>query len=210
MMEFLHAAERLKNELRHAYKSNGLRESVAEHSWRLCLMAMVSAEDVEDIDRDKCLKMALIHDLPEIVAGDAYRLDLSKQKGRHEIEKAALGKLGKLLPRGTAREITDLWLEFEEGITMEARLVKLIDRLEVLIQHNEADISNWDDLEKEIQYGLAEKHAEKYGFLLKFALEIDEETKKKLTEAGYHPEKLGQEVYDRYYGQSDIVGKSRR
>lgn len=199
LMEFSHTAERLKNELRHAYKSNGLQESVAEHSWRLCLMTMVFTENIEDIDRDKCLKMALIHDLPEIFAGDVPRLDLEKQKGRHEIEKAALEKLVKLLPKGTAKKITDLWLEFEEGITMEARLVRLIDRLEILIQHNEADISNWDDLEKEIQYGLAEKHAERYGFLLEFALEIDEETKKKLTKAGYHPEKLGQEIYNKYY-----------
>lgn len=200
LMEFFHATERLKNELRHAYKSNGLQESVAEHSWRLCLMTMVLSETIEDIDRDRCLKMALIHDLPEVFAGDAYRLDLGKQKGRHEKERAALEKLAKFLPKGTAKKIIDLWLEFEEGTTREARLVRLIDRLEVLIQHNEADISKWDDLEKEIQYGLAEKHAKRYGILHEFALEIDEETRGKLTKAGYHPEKLEQETYNKYYG----------
>jgi putative hydrolase of HD superfamily len=200
LMELFHTAERLKNELRHAYKSNGLQETVAEHSWRLCLMTLVLSETIEEIDRDKCLKMALIHDLPEIFAGDTYRLDLEKQAGMREREKVAMEKLVKRIPEGTAREITGLWFEFEEGSTRKARLVRLIDRLEVLIQHNESDISKWNDLEKQIQYGLAEKHAERYGFLMEFALEIDEETKKKLINAGYHPEKLEQETYNRYYG----------
>lgn len=200
LMELLHAAERLKNELRHVYKSSGLQETVAEHSWRLCLMTLVLSETIGEIDSDKCIRMALIHDLPEIFAGDAYRLDLKKQAGRHDKEKASLEKLVKLMAKGTAKKITSLWFEFEEGITKEARLVRLIDRLEVLIQYNESDISKWDDLEKQIQYGLAEKHAERYGYLREFALEIDKETKKKLTNAGYHPEKLDQETYIRYYG----------
>lgn len=199
-MEFFHAAERLKVELRHAHKSSGLQESVAEHSWRLCLMVMVLSETIKDIDTGKSIKMALVHDLPEVFAGDVYRLDLDKQKGRHESEKAALEKLVRLLPEAMAQEITSLWLEFEEGNTREALLVRLIDRLEVLVQHNEADISMWDDLEKEIQYGLAEKHAERYGFLHGFALEIDEETRGKLTSAGYRPEKLAKETYVKYYG----------
>jgi len=199
-MEFFHAAEKLKNELRHAYKSNGLPETVAEHSWRLCLMTLVLSETIEGIDRCKCLKMALIHDLPEIIAGDAYRLDLEKQAGRQEKERAALEKLVAHLAEDTAGEITGLWLEFEEGSTREARLVRLIDRLEVLVQHNESDIGKWSELEKRIQYGLAEKHAERYGFLHEFALEIDEETRKKMTDAGFHPEKLSQQTYLKYYG----------
>ena len=53
LMEFLHAAERLKNELRHAYKSNGSRETVAEHSWRLSLMTMALSGAIEGIDLDR-------------------------------------------------------------------------------------------------------------------------------------------------------------
>ncbi len=200
LMGFFHAVERLKTELRHAYKSSGSQESVAEHSWRLCLMTMVLSESIKDIDATKSIKMALVHDLPEVFAGDVWRLDLDRQKGRHESEKAALDKLTGLLPESPAQEITSLWLEFEEGITREARLVRLIDRLEVLVQHNEADISKWDNLEKEIQYGLAEKHAERYGFLHELASEIDAETWEKLTGAGERPEKLGKETYVKYYG----------
>ena len=79
-------------------------------------------------------------------------------------------------------------------------MVRLIDRLEVLVQHNESEVGKWSELEKEIQYGLAEKHSGRYGFLREFASEIDEETKKKLIEAGHRPETLQQETYDRFYG----------
>ncbi len=201
LMELFHVAERLKNEVRHAYKSSGFQETVAEHSWRLCLMTMVLSRTIEGVDNYKCLKMALIHDLPEIFVGDAYRLDLKKQLGRHDEERAALEKLVRLLSESTAEEVTGLWLEFEEGLTSEARVVRLIDRLEVLIQHNESDISRWSDLEKQIQYGLAEKHSERFGFLRDFALQIDVETHKKLTDAGYRPSRITQETYDLYYGK---------
>jgi putative hydrolases of HD superfamily len=199
-MEFLHFTEKLKTEFRRTYKSNGTHETVAEHSWRLCLMTSLFSGTIDGIDGNKCLKMALVHDLPEIFAGDAYRLDVKEQIGLHEKEAAALETLVTLLPKDTGEEITGLWLEFEDGKTAEARLVRLLDRLEVLVQHNESQVSKWSDIEKQIQYGLAEKHAGRYGFLHEFALEIDKETAKKLADAGYTPEKLDKETYDKYYG----------
>jgi putative hydrolases of HD superfamily len=146
-------------------RSNGSPETVVKHSCRLCLITMVLSETIEGINKDKCLKMAVIHDLPEILDGDAYRLGLSKQVDRHAQERAALNKLVEPLRKDTAAEITGLWLEFEEGITQEARLVRLIDRLEVLIQRNESWISKWSDLDKQIQYGPATMQSEHWGFL---------------------------------------------
>lgn len=199
-LELFHSAENLKKENRRAFKSNGLSDTVAEHSWRVCFMTLVLSGSVPGIDRDKCLQIALIHDLPEVYAGDAYRLDLNAQAGRHDLEKTSLEDLVALVPGSTAEEILRLWQEFEAGTSPEARFVRLLDRLEVLIQHNESGVERWNDLEKQIQYGLAEKHAERYGFLRSFALEIDTETLLKLTAAGYHPDKLDWETYDRYYG----------
>jgi putative hydrolase of HD superfamily len=161
---------------------------------------MLLSETIESIDRDKCLRMALIHDLPEIYAGDAYRLDLKRQIGRHDEEQAAMQRLANLLSESVANEVTELWLEFEDGKTRESRLVRLIDRLEVLMQHNESDVDKWSDVEKQIQYGLAEKHSERYGFLRDFALQIDAETYEKLIEAGCSPSRISQETYDLYYG----------
>jgi putative hydrolases of HD superfamily len=202
-IDFIHSVERLKNELRHSFSSQKRRESVAEHSWRLCLMALILPDAKTKIDKNKCLKMALIHDLPEVFAGDTYQLDLKKQAGRHDREKSSIEKLLNLLDPEASQEIMDLWLEFEEAKTEEARFVRLVDRLEVLIQHNEADISTWDDLEKQIHYGLAAKHAEKYGFLHEFAKKIDEETRRKLLSAGYNSRLIKQEEYDRYYGSTE-------
>lgn len=198
-LKLFHATERLKKEPRRAFKSNGLPDTVAEHSWRVCLMTLVLSMTVSGIDRDKCLKLALLHDLPETYAGDVYRLDLTAQAGRHNVEEAALKKLVALVPGSTAEEIFGLWHEFEAGTSREARFIRLIDRLEVLLQHNEAGVDRWNDLEKQIQYGLAERHAERYGFLHEFALAIDAETLQKLTAAGYRPEKLDWDTYNRYY-----------
>jgi len=200
LYEFIHAAEKLKNELRHSYTSANRRESVAEHSWRLCLMVLVLGAKVTELDLNRCLKMALVHDLPEIFEGDSYRLDLDRQIGKHERETAALEKLIRLIPADTGKEIRELWLEFEEGKTADARFVRLIDRLEVLIQHNEAGTDTWAELEKRLHWGLAAKHAAKYGFLADFAAEIDEEARIKLINAGNEPHAIEQSEYLKYYG----------
>ena len=196
---FIHAAEKLKNELRHSYTSEKRRESVAEHSWRLCLMTEVLSSGIHGLFRDKCLKMALIHDLPEIIAGDSYQLDLIKRAGKYEREKEAISRLAHLLPEDTGKEFIDLWVEFEQGETPEARFVRLLDRLEVLIQHNEAGIPTWVQEEKDIHYGMAAMHAARWGYLAEFAAEIDEETKEKLLQAGIEPKRVTQEQYRKYY-----------
>jgi len=105
-----------------------------------------------------------------------------------------------MLPPNVGNEIMSLWLEFEEMKTDEARLVNLIDRLEVLIQHNETDISNWNNLEKNIHYGLASRHARKYDYLSDFASEVDNETGEKMLKAGLKPEIISLQDYEKYYG----------
>ena len=62
-MNFLHLADRLKKEMRHCWNTDGRRESVAEHSWRLPLMVFRYADRLDQpVNISKCLKMALIHD----------------------------------------------------------------------------------------------------------------------------------------------------
>src|SRR5512146_3231557 len=70
VLDFLRAAERLKNVTRSAWTSEGRRESVAEHSWRLCLMAMVLRPGFPEVDFARLLQMCLIHDLGEAIGGD--------------------------------------------------------------------------------------------------------------------------------------------
>ena len=70
VLEFLRAAEQLKNTLRSGYTSGGRQESVAEHTWRLCLMAMLIGRYVADVDLLRLMKMCLVHDLGEAIEGD--------------------------------------------------------------------------------------------------------------------------------------------
>lgn len=70
LIEILSVAERLKDEVRHSYTSGGRRESVAEHSWRITLMAYFVSDEFPEADLLKIMKMCLIHDLGEAFTGD--------------------------------------------------------------------------------------------------------------------------------------------
>ena len=71
LLEALHIAERLKDELRHCDTSKGRRESVAEHSWRIALMALFMQDEFPELDINKVIRMCLIHDLGECFTGEA-------------------------------------------------------------------------------------------------------------------------------------------
>ena len=70
MMDFLHIAERLKDNIRHCTTSKRRAESVAEHSWRVSLMAMMLVHEIKDVDFYKILQMCILHDLGESITGD--------------------------------------------------------------------------------------------------------------------------------------------
>ena len=70
LLQILHTAEKLKDTTRHCDTSGGRRESVAEHSWRLALMAYLLRDEFPALDMDKVVRMCLIHDLGECFTGD--------------------------------------------------------------------------------------------------------------------------------------------
>ena len=73
LIEFLGVVEKLKCNTRHSWTSSGRRESVAEHSWRLSLLAMLCADEYPDLDMNKVVRMCIIHDLGEAITGDVDR-----------------------------------------------------------------------------------------------------------------------------------------
>jgi len=150
--EFLHVIEGLKKLLRHSWLSDGRRESVAEHTWRMAIMALVLADQLDfKVDLAKVLKMVLIHDLGEVYAGDAWAFN--KQPGdKYSNELAGYKKLTKNLPKKVGTEIIELWTEFEARETNEAKFAVALDKLEVLIQHNEADLATWAEKEFDFNY----------------------------------------------------------
>lgn len=150
--DFLHEIEGLKKLLRHSWLSDGRQESVAEHTWRMAVMAMVLYRELDSkVDIGKVLKMILVHDLAEVYAGD-YHAFKSVPTDKHEKELLALQTLTKKLPKTTADELIELWQEFEQRKTAEAKFAVALDKLEVLIQHNEADIKTWDEKEYDFNY----------------------------------------------------------
>lgn len=149
LLEVLSVAERLKDATRHCYTSGGRRESVAEHSWRITLMAYLVSDEFPEADLTKLLKMCLIHDLGEAFTGDIPTFD--KTDSDETKEAAVLDQWVRELPQPFAEEMRTLYREMDERKTLESRIYKALDNLEALIQHNESDISTWIPLEYDLQ-----------------------------------------------------------
>ena len=149
----LHVAERLKDATRHSYTSGGRRESVAEHSWRLALLAYWLGDDFPEADMDKVIRMCLIHDLGEAFTGDIPSFD--KTAADEDAEERQLYAWVASLPEPYRTEMDALYREMAAQQTLEARIYKALDNLEAVVQHNEADLSTWTENEYELnlRYG---------------------------------------------------------
>jgi putative hydrolase of HD superfamily len=147
-LDILHVAERLKDTMRHCTTSKGRRESVAEHSWRISLMAMLLKSEFPDVDIDKVTRMCLIHDLGECFTGDIPTF--LKTAENEQTEEELLDAWVKSLPAPVSEEMTALYAEMNAQRTPEARLYKSLDKLEAVIQHNESPIETWEPHEYEL------------------------------------------------------------
>ena len=149
LLDILSVAERLKDAVRHCYTSGGRRESVAEHSWMMIVMAFFMRDEFPDADMDKVIEMCIIHDLGEAFTGDIPTFEKTKEDEKREED--LLSDWIKTLPSGYAEKMQLLYEEMEEQNTQEAKIYKAIDKLEALIQHNMSDLSTWLPLEYDLQ-----------------------------------------------------------
>ena len=149
LIDTLAVAGRLKDTTRHCYTPGGRHESVAEHSWRITLMAYWISDEFPEANLEKLLKMCLIHDLGEAFTGDIPSFE--KTEVNEEREAELLFKWMKSLPEPFAIEMMELYREMEERKTLEARIYKALDNMEALISHNESDIQTWLPLEYDLQ-----------------------------------------------------------
>ena len=140
-LAFLARLEKLKCNTRHSWTSSGRHESVAEHSWRLAMLALLLRDALPEVDMDKVLRMCLIHDVGEAVTGDIP--SFQKTDANEETERQAIAELLSPLPDGLRGELTALFAEMDALATPEARVYKALDKLEVVVQHNEAPLDTW-------------------------------------------------------------------
>ncbi len=174
VLTFLRAAERLKTVTRSGWTSAGDRESVAEHTWRLCLMAMLLYGEAPGIDLSRLLRMCLIHDLGEAIGGDVPAPEQTPEAGKAARERADLLELTASLPSALGREIVELWDEYEAATTPEARLAKGLDKLETILQHTQG--SNPADFDYGFNLAYGQRYTAADPVLAALRARLDEET----------------------------------
>ena len=165
LLDFMSVAERLKCNMRHSRTTENRRESVAEHTYRLCVFAWLVKEEFPDCDMDKVMKMCLFHDLGEAVTGDIPAF--VKTDDDRETEGNAISSVTAMLPEKERKELDELFDELDKAETMEAKIVHALDKMEALIQHNEADIATWLPLEYDLQITYGEKECKADPYLTK-------------------------------------------
>ena len=146
LLDFINEAGKLKLIHRAGWVDSGVSEpeSVADHSFRVALMAIVLA-DSEELDTLKVVKMALLHDLAEAELGDLTPTQKRAiEKDFKNMENNAMNRLINKLPPNIQSSYWHTWLELKENITPEARLVRDCDKLEMMIQASEYQATGGD------------------------------------------------------------------
>ncbi|MEK7592475.1 MAG: HD domain-containing protein [Patescibacteria group bacterium] len=184
VIQFITIAEKLKTELRHSWTSNPeRRESVAEHTWMMCLLAITLFGRIKTpLNQLKCLKMIIIHDLGEAVIGDIPAFEKSdRQTSKQENEAKAMRQITDALDdKYAGLEMVALWQEFEKGDTNESKFANAMDKVEVLLQHNVADIKTWGDGDFSLNPYYRDEMFDFDEYIRHFKDEVDTDTMKKI------------------------------
>ena len=174
LLRILSQAARLKTTTRHCYTEAGRKESVADHSWRIALIAMLMTgiEEYRDLDMDKVIRMCLIHDLGESFTGDIPTFE--KKSADAKAEDELFMKWVDSFPEPQRAEWIGLLAEMNTLGTKEARLYKALDKIEALISHNESDISTWLPLEYDLQLTYGQENMKFSKYMMELRAAVDE------------------------------------
>ena len=181
LIDFLRVMERLKDAPRHCWTTGGRRESVAEHSWRVSLMAMLMADEFPGVDIDKVVRMCLVHDIGEAITGDIptfMKTDADRVVEGREVD-ALIGGL----PEPWPEQLGALFAEMEALQTPEAKLYKALDRMEAIQSHNESDVATWLPLEYDLNLTYGEKDAAFSPYLTNLRAEMRRDTEAMIEDA---------------------------
>lgn len=178
LIRFMSLGERLKCNMRHSWTSSGRKESVAEHTYRLLLFAWLVKEEFEEVDMDRLYQLCLFHDLGEAVTGDIPCFEKKQTDERKETK--ALEQIAEMLPGEYQKELNSIFKEVTESITKESKLLHALDKMEAVIQHNEAPIETWLPLEYELQLIYGVEAAEAFPYLRQLREAIRNQTNEKI------------------------------
>ncbi|XP_062857810.1 HD domain-containing protein 2 [Trichomycterus rosablanca] len=137
MLQFMKLVGQLKRVPRTGWVYRNVKqpESVSDHMYRMAMMALTIQDP--SMDRDRCIKLALVHDLAECIVGDIAPADNVSKAEKHKREKEAMVRITGLLNEDLRKELYQLWEEYENQSSGEARLVKELDQLEMILQAHE-------------------------------------------------------------------------
>lgn len=178
LLAALHTAERLKDTTRHCCTSHRRPESVAEHSWRIALMAFWLRDEFPQADMDRVIRMCLIHDLGECFTGDIPTF--RKTAEDEEREERLLHEWVDTLPAPYGTEMHALYREMAAQETPESRIYKALDKFEAVIQHNESPIDTWEPREYDLNRTYAMENAAWSPYLTRLRQAILRETEEKI------------------------------
>lgn len=137
ILNFLKEIEKLKLVLRIPYLSDQKRrENDAEHSWHLAIMVLAFEKELSvKFDVARAIKLALVHDLGEIYIGDGWYTTKQEKILKSKEEKKAIEKIFGHLPADIAEEFYLYWCEYEDGISIESKVVKALDKIAYPLQY---------------------------------------------------------------------------
>ncbi|XP_009450210.1 5'-deoxynucleotidase HDDC2 isoform X1 [Gorilla gorilla gorilla] len=142
LLQFLRLVGQLKRVPRTGwvYRNVQRPESVSDHMYRMAVMAMVIKDD--RLNKDRCVRLALVHDMAECIVGDIAPADNIPKEEKHRREEEAMKQITQLLPEDLRKELYELWEEYETQSSAEAKFVKQLDQCEMILQASE-----YEDLE---------------------------------------------------------------
>lgn len=151
-MNFVLEIDKLKKVQRQSYLCDGSRkENDTEHSWHLAMMCLLLKEYApEEIDVLKTMSMVLIHDIVELDAGDTYAYDAEGYETKREREVKAAERIFGMLPKEQEQELRNLWEEFEEGNSPEAKFADALDKIQPMLLNDASQGKAWKEHEVQI------------------------------------------------------------
>jgi putative hydrolases of HD superfamily len=182
ILEFLRTTERLKTTYRSGFTSDGRHESVAEHTWRICMMAVVLAPHFPGVDVARVIRICIVHDLGEVIGGDvpapeqARRLAENPGATKAADERRDLLTLLAPLAPSLQAELVALWDEYEAADTPEARLAKALDKLETIMQHTQG--RNPPDFDYRFNLGYGRQYTAGHPVIVALREALDAETER--------------------------------